>query len=289
MANLPPLICTYFTLAGAIGPFDASTVSPIALGQRARAAASAGYTGLGFNSQDIAHLLDTLGAAQINTILDDHGLVDNELEVLLDWFVDGKRRRASDRDRQLLLRAAEAIGARQVKVGGDLTGKTWPMDSLIEEFAFLCDQAARAGTAVTIELFPSSNLADLQTGRAVVEGAGRKNGGLLLDIWHMVRGNINMEAVASLPDGLINHVELNDGTLLPRADYLTDTIENRLVPGEGEFPLGAFLQAIAATGYRGAYGVEILSATFRSLPAEQAARRSYDAAAALFDTVPSGR
>lgn len=280
--NTPDIICTYFTLAGNIGPFDKNTASHIGLAQRAQAAGRAGYKGLGFNSQDIDHLLNTLGANQINAILDDNGLVHRELEVILDWFVDGERRTASDTERRVLLEAAKAIGARHIKVGGDLTGKAWPMEHLIEEFALLCDQAAEAGTAITIELFPTSNLADLQTGRAIVEGAGRANGGLLLDIWHMVRGNIHMGAIASLPQGMINHIELDDGTLLPRSDYIADTIYNRLTPGQGEFPLREFLQAVAATGYQGLYGVEILSDEYRSMATEQAAALSWQATAGLF-------
>jgi len=280
--NIPDIICTYFTLAGNINPFDKNTASQISLAQRAQAAGKAGYRGMGFDSQDIKQLLSTLGAKQVNAILNDNGMVYRELEVILDWFVAGERRIASDKQRQELLVAAQAIGACHIKVGGDLTGKAWPMDLLIEEFATLCDQAAEAGTAIIIELFPTSNLADLQTARAIVEGAGRANGGLLLDIWHMVRGNIHMGAIASLPPGMINHIELDDGALLPASDYITDTIYNRLTPGDGEFPLREFLNAVAATGYHGLYGVEILSDNYRTMATEQAAALSWQATAALF-------
>lgn len=281
--NTPELICTYFTLAGDIGPFDADNASPVSLEHRARAAAEAGYRGLGFGVQDIARLMERLGEQRINAILNQHNLVHRELEVLLDWFVDGERRKASDIHRRLLLEAAGAIGARHIKVGGDLAGHTWPLTQLIDEFGLLCDQAARQGCAITIELFPTSNLADLQTGRVVVEGAARSNGGLLLDIWHMQRGNIPLEAIAALPGQLINHIELNDGTLLPVADYITDTIANRRLPGEGAFPCRAFLDAVHSTGYQGLYGVEILSTEWRKLSPETAANRSWQATAGLFN------
>lgn len=282
MPSTPELITTYFTLAGNISPFDNDNSSPRSLAERAEAAGKAGYRGFGFGYQDIVKQLDSLGAAEVNAILDHNGLVHRELEALLDWFVDGDRRTASDEQRRGFLRAAEAIGARHIKVVGDMTGTAWPMGHLVEEFGRLCDEAAAVGTAITIELFPSSNLADLQTGRALVEGADRANGGLLLDIWHMVRGNITVEAIANLPAGIINHIELDDGALLPAADYLTDTISHRLAPGEGEFPSRAFVEAVAATGYQGLYGVEILSDDYRTLPAAEAAERSYRAGMALF-------
>lgn len=283
MTSMPDLICSYFTLAGNLSPFDANTVSPIAFERRTQAAAAAGYKGFGFNTQDITHLLDTLGVREVNAILDANGLVHRELEVLLNWFVDGERRAASDQQRRQLLRAAEALGARHIKIGGDISGRTWPLEHVIEEFACLCDQAAEVGTAITIELFPTSNLADLQTGRAVVEGAGRSNAGMLLDIWHMVRGHVRLDAIAALPGHLINHIELDDGPLLPRADYLMDTVDNRQAPGDGEFPCQAFLDAVASTGYRGLYGIEILSHAYRHMTPEEAASASWNATARVFE------
>lgn len=274
--STPDIICTYFTLAGNVSPFDQNTASPVSLLDRAEAAGAAGYKGLGFGADDIANLLDSIGASEVNSILDHNGLVHRELEVLLDWFVTDERRIASDRQRQRLLSAAQAIGARHIKVGADITGKTWPLSQIVDEFATLCIDAAKVGTAITIELFPTSNLPDLQIGRAVVEGAGQPNGGLLLDSWHMVRGHINMASIAALPPGIINHVELDDGPLYPSAGYIEDTITSRVAPGEGGFPLEAFIDAIKATGYDGLYGVEILSDEYRRMPVREAARRSFE-------------
>lgn len=155
------------------------------------------------------------------------------------------------------------------------------MEHLVGEFAKLCDQAADAGTAITIELFPTSNLCDLQAGRAVVEGAGRANGGLLLDIWHVVRGRITMEGIAALPPGMVNHVELDDGPLEASGNYLQETIDARVAPGEGEFPLAAFFEALDRSGYDGLYGVEVLSDAWRTMPVEEAAIRSGRATLAM--------
>ena len=53
-------------------------------------------------------------------ICDDLGLVHLEVELLEDWWTTGGRRRESDRRRGSLLHAAEALGARQVKIGPDV-------------------------------------------------------------------------------------------------------------------------------------------------------------------------
>lgn len=270
------VICTYFTHAGDISPFAANTASPIDFHRRAEACAEAGFCGMGFSLDDIHRILGRVSIAEFNATLDRLGLIHRELEVLADWFVDGERRRESDRQRQQLLRAAADIGARHIKVVGDVTGAIHPMPRIIDEFGQLCTEAAAVGSAITIELYPTSNLADLQTGATVVQGANCANGGLLLDVWHMLRGNISLAAIASLDEGVINHIELDDGPLLPVADYATDTITKRCAPGEGEMPVRDFLAAVAATGYQGLYGVEILSDAFRQMAVEEAATRAFD-------------
>jgi sugar phosphate isomerase/epimerase len=281
-----PIICTYFTHAGPVSPYDANTASPLPLEQRAKACADAGFTGIGFAHDDIVALLAGRSAHDLKQLLTEYGLVHIELEVLLDWFVDGERRQASDQKRATLLRAAEALGARHIKVAGDLTGKPWPMEHLIHEFQVLCRQAQDAGTQISIELFPSSNLADLQTGYALIEGANCANGGLLIDIWHMVRGHIPMSGIAALPASAINHVELDDGRLRPDSDYFSDTVNTRCEPCAGEFPTRAFMEAIAATGYQGSYGAEILSEDWRQLPVEEAAKRAFAGTHAALRMLP---
>lgn len=282
LPNDPLLVASYFTLAGNVQPFDVSTISPVPFARRAEAAARAGYRGMGLGAQDVDHLLATLGAAEMRCILAANGLPFLELEVLVDWYAHGERRERSDRARRDLLAAAEMLGAVHLKVGGDLSGETWPLDQVVSGFAGLCDDAAAAGTAICIELFPGSSIADIATGEAIVAGAGRRNGGLLLDIWHMVRGGISFAEIAALDADHILHIEIDDADAVQVGTVLEDTIARRRLCGEGDLPLGAFLEAVAMTGYRGAWGVEILSDEHRARDVESAARCSFDAARRFF-------
>lgn len=278
----PRLVATYFTLAGDVHPFAPDTRSPHPLEVRARAAADAGFVGLGFALDDARALLERHGAADIRAILAAHGQVDCELEVLMDWCAEGERREAAWRASREAWRFAAAFGACRVKVVGDITGMTWPMDKVIADFAQLCDDAAGAGCSLTVEILPTTNLDTLQVGRALIEGAGRRNGGLLLDSWHMVRGRVPMSAIAALPPGLVAHVEFDDGPLVAAADYIEETIEARCMPGEGEFPLVEFVRALDACGYRGAYGLELLSPAIRRLPPAAVARQAAEATRRVF-------
>src|SRR5579862_493557 len=277
MSAAPRLMASYFTLAGNVKPLDGDTVSRHTLADRAKAAAAAGYVGIGLSIGDLRHLVTQHGHDGIRGIVRDAGLQHIEIEVLLDWFADGERRAASDAERSWVLDTAERLGAYQVKVGGDITGGTWPVERMAESFGELARQAGDAGTMVTLEVFPASNVRDLPTAIAVAKGADPAHGGLLLDIWHMYRGNIPYAEIATVPPEYIRHIELDDGSAELVGSIMEDTLLRRKVPGEGEFGVPSFLRAIAATGYSGLYGVEILSDEFRSLGPREAAERSFRA------------
>jgi sugar phosphate isomerase/epimerase len=52
---------------------------------------------------------------EMKEILDDHGMKYVELEFLIDWFLDGERKRISDLRKNKLLEAAQALQSRHVK------------------------------------------------------------------------------------------------------------------------------------------------------------------------------
>ena len=274
-AQGPDLIASYFTLAGDIKPLEGIVVSPRTFRQRAEAAGRAGFTGFGFELCDLEHILSSTPITEVRTILDANGLKHVEIEVLLDWFCNGERRAASDQARRSMLGFAEALGARHIKVGSDLACGTWPLEQVAAEFALLCDEAATAGTRVGIELLPVASLASLKDGMAVVRGAQRSNGGLVIDIWHMTRGNIAFSDIANLPRDAITHVELDDGPAVPERGFFEETICCRELCGEGCFDIRGFLEAIKATGYDGTFGIELLSDTHRLRDVDEAARRAY--------------
>src|SRR5262249_14680877 len=99
--------------------------------------------------------------------------------------------------------------------------------------------------------------------------------GLLLDIWHVVRGGIGFEQIAAVPGELIAAVELNDGANSVGGTLWDDAIENRRLWGGGEFDHPAFLRAVLQAGYSGPYGVEIMGAEYRRRPLDEAAGSVY--------------
>lgn len=276
------LLASYWTIAGDVCPFAPNEASPLDFRARVAAAANAGYRGIGLNHDDLVAVLARHGAEEARSILADHGIRYLELEFITDWFAEGDRRRASDFVRRGLLDGAAQLGVNHVKVGGDFGGAAWPMDHMVEEFSRLCEDGAAVGAPIALEIMPWTNLCTIEMAMQVVQGASHRNGGLVLDIWHFARGGIAFPDISLIPSELIFYVEIDDAAAQQKGTLLEDTIHRRLLCGEGDLDVPAFLRCILATGYRGPFGVEIIAAAQRSRSLEQAAQKSRDAAAAQF-------
>lgn len=276
------LLASYFTIAGNVNPMTRDIPSPFDFRARVEAAGRAGFRGLGLFHTDLAPVVARHGYAGMRTLLADNGIRWVEVECLFDWFADGHRRQASDANRRLLLDAAAELGAFHVKVASDFVGNC-PRERMIENFTGLCDDAARAGTKVSLEMTPFSNTPDLESTLAVVEGAGRASGGLMLDLWHVTRGGISSAEIAALPKGCIFGVELDDAAAGPQGDLFDDTLNHRRFCGEGEFDVTGFINALDAAGFEGPYGIEVLSEEVRTLPLETVVQRAFETTARAFD------
>jgi sugar phosphate isomerase/epimerase len=152
------------------------------------------------------------------------------------------------------------------------------------EFEELARQARDAGTIAVIEPMACSGVPDLPTALSVLGNSVGKGGGLMLDAWHIIRGNMRFADIATLQKGSIGCVEIDDGTREAHGSYLSETMNHRLLCGEGEFDLRGLIGAVKQTGYDGPWGVEILSETQRALTVEDAAVRSFETAIRQFDS-----
>jgi sugar phosphate isomerase/epimerase len=278
------LIAAGWTTAGAAQTMTDDDRSPVDIRTRVELAGRAGFRGFGLAHLDLLDVEQGIGFPAFRSLLADNGIVHFEIEFLMDWFATGERRAVSDIARRDMLRAAEAVGARHIKVG-DHRGADIPIDQLVENFAGLATDAAEAGTRITLEPMPFGSINTPTRGLEVVRTAGHPAGGLLIDIWHVVRAGVDIKTLRDLPVEHITHVELDDAPLTFEGDMLTDTFDGRTLCGEGEFDVAGFIAAIKDIGYDGPWGVEILGAEYRKLPVEQAIPAAYDTTMHFLDPV----
>jgi sugar phosphate isomerase/epimerase len=267
------LLASYWTISAA-HPHTDREYSSFDFKDRVESAARAGFKGFGIWHADLEHVREKYSLREMKQILDDNGVKHVELEFLTDWFLDGERKRISDVRKRHLLEAATVLGARHIKVG-DFFQEQCPLPRLIDAFAILCDEAARHGTRIGFELMPFAMVRTIEESLAMVQGAGTTNGGIIFDLWHIVKLGIPYEKVCRVPLQYVVGVELNDGTVQAPWSLHEDTINHRRLCGEGEFDVRGFVRGMQEAGYAGPWGIEVLSADLRTLPLEELTGRAF--------------
>jgi sugar phosphate isomerase/epimerase len=281
MKNDVELIASYWTLAGGAEPHTDHEYSLFDFKDRVEACAKVGFKGIGIWHADLVHTLKRRSLNEIKRILDDNGMKHIELEFLGDWFLTGEKKKQSDIVKGELLEAASVLGARHIKVG-DFFHTATPMQQVIESFAALCKDAAAHRTKVVYELMPFAMIDTLQDTLTMLKGAAAKNGGIIFDLWHIVKLGIPYEEVARFPMEYFFGVEVNDGTFTAPWSLHEDTINHRRLCGEGEFDVPGFLDHVWKAGYRGPIGIEVLNQELRKIPLDELAARSFTTTMAQF-------
>jgi sugar phosphate isomerase/epimerase len=274
------LLASYWTISGSV-PHTDREYSPFDFKDRVESAARTGFKGLGIWHADLDHVLKKYTLREMKQILDDNGMRHVELEFLADWFLSGERKRTSDLRKHSLFEAAAALGAHHVKVGDFLQEKC-SMPRLIDAFALLCAGAAQHGTRIGFELMPFAMIRTLPESLAMIEGAGAANGGIIFDLWHIVKLGIAYEEVFRVAPQNVVSVELNDGTFHAPWSLHEDTINHRRFCGEGEFDVRSFVKGMLKAGYTGPWGIEVLSAELRAVPLEELTKRAFRTTRAQF-------
>jgi sugar phosphate isomerase/epimerase len=239
------------------------SLPPVAIEERVAAARSGGFDRIGLSCR---RTRDWLAAGhdlgELRDLLAANGVAAAEMEALLVMADE------PDPHETVAFEMADALGARYVQVIGPYTGS--PADA-VARFGAFCDRAGEHGVAVGLEFLPWTNIPDAATAARIVTRAGRPNGGVCVDLWHLHRSGWSLERLAPLWQA-VRALQINDG---PRAaeepDLLADCLRNRRLPGDGEFDVAT---AVAQARHRVAdlrLSVEVIAERNRHRPAADVA------------------
>lgn len=256
--------------------FWAGTTFPLGLAARLEAAAAGGFTTVSVFPTDCAEL----GAEEVRRLVADHGLRVSALDPYTRWVprwappdelvADYMGLVGTPEDDFFAM--AEAVGARSL-TALEVFGAEFPLDALVERFGSLCDRAARSGLRVHLEFTPLGGIPDLATGWAIVDGAGRANGGLAFDTWHYLRGRPDDALLDRIPGDRIFVVQVSDAPARAEAPLPEDTMHHRRLPGEGDWDLTGLLRRLQRKPDIGEFGIEVLSDALWQLPPAEIGRR----------------
>lgn len=115
----------------------------------------------------------------------------------------------------------------------------------LDNFCRLCRLAAEFGMAVDMEFIAFSSVNSLDAALQLLECSRQSNAGLILDPLHLTRSGGMPADIARVPRSLIGYAQICDGPSTMAADQqMFEGAEQRQIPGEGQFPLRQFIDAL---------------------------------------------
>ena len=273
------LIATAWTSAGNTSPMRSPATSPVPIHERLKAIAEAGFMGFGLVADDLMAIRDSIGFAALGAMAAEHGLSHIEIELIERWWIPRGQPGHTYQVRDLLLDAADVLKPAFIKIGSENCSAVIDLASLVAPLRELADDASRLGTRIAIETMPFSRIATVPVGAELVDAVAHPHVGLLVDAWHVFRAETSLtELDTSLPDGIVFGVELDDAMPEVVGTLFEDTIDRRVLCGEGSFDLSGLVDVLRGKGFDGPWGVEILSESFRTLPVGEALQRAAETA-----------
>lgn len=273
-----PLVATCWTTAGSARPLDASEVSDLDALDRVRAVAEGGWSGLGFAHADLLQIRRTHGFAAVARAAEQAGITHVEVELVVDWWLPEPAWRPRW---ELLLEAADAFGSPFVKAGTAFGAPWADLSPLVRPLRRLGREAAGHGLRVALEPLPFSMVGSVPAGADLVRAVDDPAVGLAVDLWHVVRAGTSLaELAACLTPELVVAVELDDADAEPVGTLFEDTRDHRRYCGEGVQDVVGFVRVLQDLGFRGPWGVEILSQEHRRASLTEGLRRARDTALA---------
>ena len=269
-----------------LGPDDlvlhAGTLRKASVAEKCAAAVAGGFAAVTLYPEDVARARgEGLGLRDVRQLVADHGLVVADLDPLLRWLPDEPLppgfAAASEAEFYAI---AEGVGARSLNVAQGF-GTHVDLDRAAGALAGVCDRAWEFGLLITLEYLPWSGIPDPQTALAIVERTGRANATLMVDTWHTFRSGADEAQLRAIPGARVGSVQINDAPTEPAENLVTETLNARLLPGEGAIPLVRWLRILDAIGSRAPIGVEVFSSALDALPPVEVGRRCGAAARAV--------
>jgi sugar phosphate isomerase/epimerase len=149
-------------------------------------------------------------------------------------------------------------------------GRTTDIEDFARAAASLGEAAELArsfGVRIALEFQKASPIcASLETAIALAAQCGSRNAGVCLDVFHFQTGPSKLEDLDGLPGERIAWVQLSDVSNTPR-ELAGDA--DRILPGDGDFPLAAIVERLAQTGYDGHVSLELLNPHLWRIPADR--------------------
>jgi sugar phosphate isomerase/epimerase len=181
---------------------------------------------------------------------------------------------------------ATLASAQRVAAAAETVGASWvttifhsPLTSTTPALVARCAATiAEAGAGMAVEFHPFGPVTSICTGLEIVERAG-SGAGLLIDSWHFFFGDSTWEDLENVPLDRVAYLQFDDAPEPESDDLMSETMNRRVLPGNGTFHLARFASAFLDRGFDGLVSVEVLSSELLAMPLPEFAKQAYRSAA----------
>ena len=236
------------------------------LKEKILAISKAGFDGVEIFENDF--LTFNLSPKEIKKIVKDQGLEITLFQPFRDFegMPDNHRTRAFDRAKKKFDIMAEletdliliCSNTSNISLGG--------LDRAANDFFELGEIARERSIKIGYEALAwGKYINDHRDAWEIVRRANHENVGIILDSFHTLSKNIDLNSITTIPKEKIFIVQLADAPL-HNMDLLYWSRHYRNMPGQGDLPISNFMDALNKTGYDGYLSLEIFNDSYRSGP-----------------------
>lgn len=241
--------------------------------ERVDSVQAAGFTDLGLSIRWMTLWLADHDLGELDSMLESGGLRVGELEALR---IMGSEPDPREETAALL---AERYRPARLQCTGPYEGS---VNDAAVRAARVADRFAEWGVDVVLEPLPFTNMATPADAAEIITLADRPNLSMCLDVWHLYRAGLGLDALAGLWP-YITTVQLNDGTLIAQdPDLYADCLHNRKITGAGEFDVVGLLRMARQHRPDSTYSVEVISTELRSQDAALTSMQIAEGLATVF-------
>ena len=236
------------------------------LREKINAIANAGFDGVEIFENDF--LTNDLSPKEVKNIVKDNGLVITLFQPFRDFegMPDKHRIRAFERAKRKF-DIMEELETDLILICSNtsnisLGGLNRAADDFFELGEIAKDRSIKVGYEA---LAWGKYINDHRDAWEIVRRANHDNIGIILDSFHTLSRNIDLNSISSIPKEKIFIVQLADAPLHDM-DLLYWSRHFRNMPGQGDLPISKFMNALNSTGYSGYLSLEIFNDHYRSGP-----------------------
>tara|TARA_B110000003_G_scaffold207748_1_gene206646 strand:+ start:941 stop:2767 length:1827 start_codon:yes stop_codon:yes gene_type:complete len=234
------------------------------LREKINAIANAGFDGVEIFENDF--LTNDLSPKEVKNIVKDNGLVITLFQPFRDFegMPDKHRIRAFERAKRKF-DIMEELETDLILICSNtsnisLGGLNRAADDFFELGEIAKDRSIKVGYEA---LAWGKYINDHRDAWEIVRRANHDNIGIILDSFHTLSRNIDLNSISSIPKEKIFIVQLADAPLHDM-DLLYWSRHFRNMPGQGDLPISKFMNALNSTGYSGYLSLEIFNDHYRS-------------------------